>query len=216
MKKIILTLGLISQISYGADFSVQFSPENNSVSNLKIQDNAISTEKIQDGAVTASKLANGIIDDAKVSSISSSKVSDLTTTISNQVKTKFRKKNSSLSLNSSGVITDVGFSNLTVGKIYRITASFRFTMTDVNDPGASIYFYNASTNTNYLGHIAQMPNPGVNYGTGMFQTIITAVHSNLRVTYNDSNSGNLSCSSTNDCFVIVEELPNHESTNIWD
>lgn len=57
MKKILLLTILLSMSSHAADFSVQFSPE----------DNSITTAKIQDGAVT----------DAKVSSISSSKISDL-------------------------------------------------------------------------------------------------------------------------------------------
>ncbi len=77
MKKILFSLILLSQVSYGADFTVQFSPEDNSISTVKLQDNSVSTVKIQDGAVTASKIANGSIDDSKVSSISSSKISDL-------------------------------------------------------------------------------------------------------------------------------------------
>ncbi len=72
MKKILFGLILLSQVSYGADFSVQFQAEDNSVSTLKIQD----------GAVTSSKIANGSIDDSKVSSLSSSKISDLGITIS--------------------------------------------------------------------------------------------------------------------------------------
>ncbi len=71
MKKIILLLLVVSHLSYGADFSVQFSPE----------DNSVSTVKIQDGAVTASKIANESIDDSKVSFISSSKISDLSSSV---------------------------------------------------------------------------------------------------------------------------------------
>ncbi len=51
MRKIIIALSFISQISYGADFTVQFEPANNS------------------------------IDDSKISSISSSKISDLNTSL---------------------------------------------------------------------------------------------------------------------------------------
>ncbi len=83
MKKILFSLILLSQVSYGADFTVQFSPEDNSISTVKIQDNAVSSSKIQDGSVTASKIANESIDDSKVSSLSSSKISDF----ENRVKT---------------------------------------------------------------------------------------------------------------------------------
>lgn len=72
MKKTLLGLILISNLAYAADFTVQFSAE----------DNSISTVKIQDGAVTASKIAPLSIDDSKVSSISSSKISDIDLKIS--------------------------------------------------------------------------------------------------------------------------------------
>lgn len=79
MKILFIILMTASSISYGADFTVQFSSE----------DNSISTTKIQDGSVTSSKLADGSVDDSKVSSISSSKIVDLSTSVSNILNNNF-------------------------------------------------------------------------------------------------------------------------------
>lgn len=84
MKKIIFCLLVISSLSQAADFSVQFSPE----------DNSISTAKIQDGAVT----------DSKISSISSSKISDLNTVLNNySLKTDAQKVAYLKDIKASGV-----------------------------------------------------------------------------------------------------------------
>ncbi len=91
MFKFIMAIMLISTVSFGADFTVQFSPEDNSISTVKLQDNSIATTKIQDGAVTAVKIADGSIDDSKVSSLSSSKISDLSTTMTNAIHNTSRK-----------------------------------------------------------------------------------------------------------------------------
>lgn len=50
MRKIIISLGLVSQLSYGADFTVQFQPEDNSINDSKIS--SITSSKISDFATS--------------------------------------------------------------------------------------------------------------------------------------------------------------------
>lgn len=141
MFKIVSFLLLFSISSFGADFTVQFQAEDNSISTakvqdgaisaIKIQDSAVSNSKIQDGAITASKIADGSVSDAKISGVSSNKISGLDSAIDARLSARLvvaKAKTATSSIPGSGqpinmnIIVDDAKNTLTTGAGWKFVA----------------------------------------------------------------------------------------------
>lgn len=164
MNKKILGILLISNITYGADFSIQFSPE----------DNSISTVKLQDGSVTTSKIADGSIDDSKISSISSSKISDFSSAVINELPVGMIQEFAGLCptgwLPTDGSsISRVSYSRLfsTIGTSYGSADALSFNLPDIVKSNGefigSITWggnpYSANCYWTYSGGVPSRPSP---------------------------------------------------------
>ncbi len=203
MKKSLLGLLLFSHISYGADFTVQFSPEDNSISTVKLQDSSISSLKIQDGAVTASKIADGSIDDSKISLISSSKISDF----NSKTKTKYKKKIIPADIGNIGSmeLSDLRFVNLEIGKKYKCS----FSVMLVSSGDASVVMRHNGVDL----ATARTRDSGSSTVSGT--AIFTATTSTLYF-FSNSNASAYVQGTASRSYAILEEVPNHEETTQWD
>jgi hypothetical protein len=112
---------------------------------------------------------------------------------------------------SSGTLTALGFSGLTIGNTYRITLAIQaFTSTD------SEYRFQIVHDSTEIVEVS-LGDAGGSHETAMASTIFTATATSTSVTYDGGNSasdvlGTTFSGGPSTTYAIIEELPYHTET----
>jgi hypothetical protein len=133
-----------------------------------------------------------------------------TQTLSEYTKTKFQEKTLGVSKTTLGAIPDLSFSNLTIGKVYRISAQY-----SISFNGAVTDFISITTSG-----AATLTLSSFRWDTSAFVTtqryspsyVFVALTSSLTLTLTGNTSSQTLASGAK---TILEELPNHELTTQW-
>lgn len=225
MKQIILLILIISFRVQAYEVGVQFSINDNGVTEAALSSNSISSGKLIDSSITHSKIQNNIIDDSKVNSISSNSISDFISSsvsaitssllnylskseLSNSItKGKFQRKSMSIESLSPGFVPALRFNNLTIGKTYKVNLNCYFDGKNTGASGFEANVYNGASAIPNTQITMQHGEPDERFANG-FSTIFVATAST--VDFNLSQVYGLpTWVSIN---FEIEELPFHEQT----
>ncbi len=225
MKQIILLILIISFRVQAYEVGVQFSINDNGVTEAALSSNSISSGKLIDSSITHSKIQNNIIDDSKVSSISSNSISDFVSSsisaitssllnylpkseLSNSItKGKFQRKSMSIESLSLGPVSGLRFNNLTIGKTYKVNLNCYFDGKNTGVSGFEASIYNGASIIPNTQMTVEHGEPDERFANG-FSTIFvaTATTMDFRLT---KLYGLPTWVSIN---FDLEELPFHEQT----
>ena len=140
--------------------------------------------------------------------------------ISTNTKTKFQKKvlggSDSIGASSSSTVTGLGFSNLVIGKTYRISGTFSLTIqnnsTFLDEHNVTVY--NAGVEILGVGNGRYLNSP-YGFASKIGGTSIFTATSTTLTTIHSASSGNGTGVFNAGSSIILEELPNHETTTQW-
>jgi hypothetical protein len=132
--------------------------------------------------------------------------------------TRYQKKNLAASLSSStDPVTDLGFANLTIGRIYRlsITAQIQITGTTSTESSSLVANHNGAALL-FISFRQDGQSDESNWGGGN-STVFVATATTITFDFNRASGGNLigDATSPNATYAILEELPAHEVTSAW-
>lgn len=142
---------------------------------------------------------------------------DVSSTLTSYTKTKWQKKTlagSTQGGNTNTLLTDVSFNNLTIGKTYRVTlqANVECYNNGAFSDGNSLVVYNDGVEiTRAKGGRHTSSIYGAQYTIGASGVFIAA--SSQLIAYHATANSN--CTNSISGWVMLEELPNHESTVQW-
>jgi hypothetical protein len=133
---------------------------------------------------------------------------DTVQSLSVYTKTKYQEKTQVSTTATVGVLPDLSFSNLVIGKTYRVSANINAQWSATAAVVMSLKFTNGST--------VKQVNIGGNHNSGNWNSsaqvfIFVAQSTSLATALTASASTSLRGGS----YVTLEELPNHEATSIW-
>jgi hypothetical protein len=135
---------------------------------------------------------------------------DTTQNLSAYTKTRWQQKTLATNIGTFGVITNLSFSNLTIGKVYRYSYNISYRNSNTaNSYGYSSINHNGSV-IDIVRSFNAVPTIGdtvSNSGSVIFTAAATTVLFNF-----DSASGKEVGATSR---AILEELPNHEITTAW-
>jgi hypothetical protein len=133
---------------------------------------------------------------------------DTVQSLSVYTKTKYQEKTQVSTTATVGVLPDLSFSNLVIGKTYRVSANINAQWSATAAVVMSLTFTNGST--------VKQVNIGGNHNSGNWNSsaqvfIFVAQSTSIATALTASASTSLRGGS----YVTLEELPNHEATSIW-
>ena len=124
---------------------------------------------------------------------------------------KCQTKYQTTTLSTSGWVANLKFTNLTIGKKYKISTKIKYRATQAVDAGANIFIYNDNDATNNIVTNMSLPandSAGATIdGTTSVSKMFNAVNTNLSYRYNDSASVNVLGDLDN--FATLCELPDN-------